>query len=118
MSDTVELGEINVGNQAVANIEEMMAAGLPDDYWQKLVQYTEDERGEPALGEFERLQSMNLTHLLNVLARIKGDIERTHTTSPEQMALLRQVLHQYSKYCTRTVTFFFFFLIFCISGTS
>src|SRR6266487_1292639 len=72
---------------AQANPEEddSVPIGLSINYWQSLVQYVEDERGEPALGEFAKLQAMNLTHLLNKIVRIKANIEHSRTTSLEQM---------------------------------
>lgn len=74
------------------------ANGLAVDYWQSLVQYAEEEREEPPVGQFGRLQIMNLTHLLNEIARIKGAVEHNRTTSADQMECLRKRLRQYGKH--------------------
>lgn len=81
--------------------DEMVAIALPTNYWQALVQYTKDEQEEPPIGEFPRLQRLNITHLLNEIARIEGDIKHNETTSLKQMNFLRQTLHQYGKYTIR-----------------
>ncbi|GAB1319912.1 hypothetical protein MFIFM68171_10122 [Madurella fahalii] len=76
------------------------------DYWKRLVTnaYEYDRRADPkvlkefdhpALGEFNRLQRLNLTHLLNKIVSIKAAIRHNKTTSLEQMELLQVVLHQY-----------------------
>ena len=77
---------------------EVKANVLPVDYWQSLDQYVEEEREEPPLGQFGRLQIMNLTHLLNEIVRIKGAVERNRTTSADQMECLRNKLQQYGKH--------------------
>jgi hypothetical protein len=76
----------------------MATISLPAKYWQALVQYATSERGEPPIGAFPRLQRLNITHLLNEIVRIEGDITHNQTTSLEQMNLLRQTLHEYGKY--------------------
>jgi hypothetical protein len=81
------------------------ANGLPVDYWQSLVQYAEEEREEPPLGHMSWLQRMNLTHLLNEIVRIKGNVQHNRTTSADQMECIREKLHQYGKpSCTRTMS--------------
>jgi Mn-dependent DtxR family transcriptional regulator len=79
------------------NEHDVTAIELPADYWKALVEYTEYEQGEPAIGEFARLQRM-ITHLLNEVVRVKADIEHNQTTSLKQMNLLRQILHQYGEH--------------------
>jgi len=66
------------------------------EYWSSLLRYAENER-EPPLGHFGKLQVMNIVHLLNDIARIKGDVENKRATTAEQMDLVGQRLHQYGK---------------------
>ncbi|KAK4205771.1 hypothetical protein QBC40DRAFT_312099 [Triangularia verruculosa] len=79
---------------------------IPPDYWERLVAnaYEHDNRADlnilkeydhPALGDFNRLHRLNLTHLFNNLVRIKAEIKHQKTTSSKQMELLRVTLHQY-----------------------
>jgi len=65
--------------------------------------YAEGER-EPALGHFGKLHVMNIMRLFNEIARIKGDVENSKTTSTEQMDLLGQRLHQYGKIMETVIT--------------
>jgi hypothetical protein len=83
--------------EVIQNSHKMTATCWPSDYWRNLVQFVNDERGEPALGEFSKLQVLNITHLLNQIVRIKADVQHNQSTSPEQMDLLQQTLHQYGK---------------------
>jgi len=78
----------------------MAAVALPANYWQALVRYTKDQQGEPPIGDFLRLQRLNITHLLNVIVRIEGDIANNQTTSLKEMNLLRETLHQYGENTT------------------
>jgi hypothetical protein len=96
-----EAKEADLSSRATPGERNIVATELPANYWQSLVQYTEDERGEPALGEFARLQAMNITHLLNEVVRIKANIEYSKTTSLPEMNLLRETLHNYSEYSQR-----------------
>lgn len=71
--------------------------GFSVQYWKDLVQYAQIVRGEPPLGDFGKLQIINITHLLNQLARIKAEIEHSQTFNTGQMSLLQQILHQYGQ---------------------
>jgi hypothetical protein len=72
-------------------------------YWKDLFEYTrpsdqeplESQLQEPPVGDFQRLQMMNITHLMHQLARLKATINRNHTTSAEEMSRLQLTLHQY-----------------------
>jgi len=85
-------------NPVATNEDDVTATNWNSNYWEALVQYTETEPGEPALGEFSSLQRMNLTHIMNELFQIKATIKQKRTTDPNQMTFLRQALHQYGKY--------------------
>jgi hypothetical protein len=91
---------------------------FPADYWVQLkVNYDMWERnhdttrradawlGEvdrlPILGEFDRLQRLNLLHLLNRVATVKATIKHSATTSSDDMNLLRESLHQYGEFSLR-----------------
>ena len=74
---------------------EKQSDGLSAQYWKDLVQYAQIVRGEPPLGDFGKLQTINITHLLNQLARIKAEIEHSQTFNTGQMSILQQTLHQY-----------------------
>ncbi|KAK0648020.1 hypothetical protein B0T16DRAFT_455526 [Cercophora newfieldiana] len=47
------------------------------------------------MGDFGKLQTINITHLLNQLARIKAKVEHDKSTNAEDMELLQRTLHQY-----------------------
>ncbi|KAE9363943.1 hypothetical protein N431DRAFT_489767 [Stipitochalara longipes BDJ] len=66
------------------------------NYWEDLVQCSYRASEEPPIGEFGRLQRLNLAHILNEIARIKASIRHSKTTSHSQMELLRRLLHEYS----------------------
>lgn len=65
------------------------------DYWENLVKYARIAKGEPPLGDFGKLQIINITHLLNQLACIKAEIEHSQSLDLRQAGLLRHTLHQY-----------------------
>ena len=74
---------------------------FPVEYWKELGKTYSRERNadsEPILGQFGRLQRLNITHLLNTLASIKAAIKCNESTTPEQMSLLREVMHQYGRH--------------------
>ncbi|KIW28267.1 hypothetical protein, variant [Cladophialophora immunda] len=68
------------------------------EYWRQLGEHTTLEQAEVehALGEFKKLHTMNLTHLLNQLVLIKANVEKNGTTNKKQMTVLRKTLHHYS----------------------
>jgi hypothetical protein len=68
-----------------------------DEYWKDLIRSTYDQKEDPILGEFDRLQRLNITHLLNEIVRIKASIRHNQTTSQEQIDRLREVMHQYGE---------------------
>ncbi|OQV08015.1 hypothetical protein CLAIMM_12353 isoform 2 [Cladophialophora immunda] len=72
------------------------------EYWRQLGEHTTLEQAEVehALGEFKKLHTMNLTHLLNQLVLIKANVEKNGTTNKKQMTVLRKTLHHY---CTRSI---------------
>jgi hypothetical protein len=77
------------------------ATEFTPEYWRSLVAYAGDlsqDKEEPPLGEFGKLQAMNITHLMNEIVRIKGNVGSSETTSFEEMNLLRKFLHHYSEY--------------------
>jgi len=80
-----------------ANGEAPRVVQLSAEYWQNLVQSTYDQKDEPLLGEFGRLQRLNITHLLNEIVRIKAAVRYNNTTSQEQIDRLREVMHHYGK---------------------
>ncbi len=82
----------------------MDSVALSDDYWKDLVQYIQDDRPEPTLGEFKGLQIMNIAHLMNEVVRIKANIRHNKTTSAEEAILLRDTLHHYSMSIFRAST--------------
>ncbi|KAF1850918.1 uncharacterized protein K460DRAFT_269308 [Cucurbitaria berberidis CBS 394.84] len=65
-------------------------------YWNDLVDYAQLAPDEPPLGDFRKLQIINITHLVNQLSRIKASIENDETVTAERMRLLQQTLHQYA----------------------
>lgn len=67
-------------------------------YWRDLIDYARIAPEEPPLGDFGKMQVMNITHLLNQLSRIKAGMEHNQTLDARQMSLLRRTLHQYSKF--------------------
>ena len=75
--------------------EDMLDGGWSPQYWANLVQYTRAVHGKPPLGDFGKLQTLNITHLLNQLARIKARTEHDNTTNAQDMELLQQTLHRY-----------------------
>jgi hypothetical protein len=64
-------------------------------YWRDLVDYTKLGRDEPPLGDFRKLQIMNIVHLLNQISHIKGKVEHSKRVNPQIMKDLRETLHQY-----------------------
>lgn len=54
----------------------------------------------PALAEFKKLQRLNLVHLQNELATIKGDIHTAEAVTQAQRQTLRKLLREYSKSST------------------
>ncbi len=66
-----------------------------DSYYNDLVRYARGEKGEPPIGDFRKLHMINITHLVNQLAVIKAEMDRTQTTSHEQLYVLQQTLHKY-----------------------
>jgi hypothetical protein len=74
-------------------------------YWRDIVDYAKFSRerndaarlpvDEPPLGDFRKLQIMNIVHLLNQISQIKGKVEHSERASPQIMKDLRETLHQY-----------------------
>jgi hypothetical protein len=76
---------------------------FPPDYWDHLVQNTYDQEADPVLGEFDRLQRLNLTHLLNKIVNIKATLKHNETTTQVQMDLLREVMHHYGEQISQLI---------------
>ncbi|KAM7191225.1 hypothetical protein V8F20_009403 [Naviculisporaceae sp. PSN 640] len=64
-------------------------------YWNSVYHYAERER-EPPLGHFGKLQVINIVHLLNDIARMKGEIEDNPAVSKGRIDHLAKRLHQYA----------------------
>jgi hypothetical protein len=73
-------------------------------YWKDLVRYTKLSPEDPPLGDSTKLHVMNITHLLNQLARIKAEVEHTQTTNSVQMGALRETLHHYNEFNNPPIT--------------
>jgi hypothetical protein len=82
---------------------EIRADHFNSQYWRDLFEYTrpkdqelvESQLREPPVSDFQRLQMMNITHLLHQLAHLKATINHKHTTSAEDMSHLQRTLHHY-----------------------
>ncbi len=93
----------DVSNSSAKRTSEVYVLDVGPGYWKALVQYAEDENGEPPFGEFEKLQALNITHLLNDIVRIKAAIRKNQTTTAVQMSSLQQRLHEYGEFDGRAV---------------
>jgi hypothetical protein len=74
----------------------MAAQNINPPYGKELFSYVQN-RGFPAdnlqIPEYKKLQRLNVTHLLNQLANLEGDIQSTSCASPDQLEPLQKVMH-------------------------
>ncbi|KAH8891658.1 hypothetical protein GQ53DRAFT_720301 [Thozetella sp. PMI_491] len=89
------------------NLASMIATDSPEDnpsrgsrptarFWRRLVAYVGRPTAIPLFGEYDGLVRLNVVHLQTDLARIKGEIFQSKTTSEDQMKALCQTLHNYT----------------------
>ena len=50
-----------------------------------------------SLWDYENLQLLNLFHLVDTIAKIEGDMDRSKTATEPQHKLLRETMHNYGQ---------------------
>ncbi len=72
---------------------------IAEKYWNDLFRYSKTERGrgDPPISDFQDLHVMNIAHLQNQLVLLKSEMERTQTTTDDQMGMLQKTLRQYGE---------------------